>query len=209
MNLTEADKAYIKIKEKIITLEMAPGSVIRESELMEELELGRTPIREALMQLESDKLVTVVPRRGIFVTDISITDLQQLYEIRVELETLCACLATERITPEQLAAMRALVAELHDMNTSDPKRLMAWDRRFHRLLAEATANKFLSHECELFYNLSLRLWHFSLDRLNPEDLDLNSHIEILAAVEARNNERAQQVMRRHIQEFQEVLKLRF
>lgn len=208
MSLTEADKAYIQIKEKIITLEMPPGSVIRETKLMQELGMGRTPIREALMQLEADKLVIVAPRRGIFVTEISITDLQQLYEIRIELESLCACLATQRITPEQLAEMEALATEYRQNEIRDPRDLMAVDRRFHQLLAQATGNKFLSHECELFYNLSLRLWNFSLDRLKPRDLDVDTHVEILTAIKAGDSEQARLAMRRHIKEFQEVLKLR-
>ena len=83
MHLTDAGKAYLQIKEKIITVEMLPGSVIQESKLMEELSLGRTPIREALKQLQSENLVVVAPRRGMFVADVAITDLQQVYEVRV------------------------------------------------------------------------------------------------------------------------------
>ncbi len=90
MTLTDADKAYRQIKEKIVTVQMMPGSVIREAELMDNLRFGRTPIREALKRLQTESLVDVVPRRGLFVADITITDLQQIYEVRVEVESLCA-----------------------------------------------------------------------------------------------------------------------
>jgi len=102
MVVTDADKAYKQIKEKIVTIEMKPGAVIREVELMADLKLGRTPIREALKRLQSENLVIATPRRGMFVSDVAITDLTQIYEIRVELEALCARLAAERINPKQL-----------------------------------------------------------------------------------------------------------
>ena len=73
-------------QEKIVSLELPPGSVIDEAGLQEELDLGRTPIREALKRLSLEKLVVIIPRRGMFVSDIGITDLQQLYEVRVVLE---------------------------------------------------------------------------------------------------------------------------
>ena len=77
----------------IVTLELAPGSVIDEAELQEELQMGRTPIREALKRLSLESLVSIVPRRGMFVTNIGINDLQRLLEVRLELETLAVRLA--------------------------------------------------------------------------------------------------------------------
>ncbi|MEE8391378.1 MAG: GntR family transcriptional regulator, partial [Anaerolineae bacterium] len=98
-----SEKAYRLIKEKIITLELSPSKVISEQSLMEDLGLGRTPIREALLQLAKEDLVTVVPRRGMFVADISITDLQKISEVRIVLEGFCARLAAQRITKDQIA----------------------------------------------------------------------------------------------------------
>lgn len=206
MNLTEADKAYLKIKDRIVTLDLLPGSVLRESQLMQELGLGRTPIREALMQLEAEKLVVVVPRRGMFVADISLTDLQQLYEIRAELEPLCAGLAAGRITPDQLELLRAWAGSYQLADKSDKRTLMQLDRQFHHMLAEATANKFLLNEFEIFYNLSMRIWYLSLDRIRPEDIDLADHLDILAAVEKHDCELAARTMRQHIHSFHNTLK---
>ncbi|RME48678.1 MAG: GntR family transcriptional regulator [Caldilineae bacterium] len=206
MTLTDADKAYRQIKEKIITVQLPPGSLIREADLMAELGLGRTPIREALKKIQAENLVTVVPRRGMFVTDITITDLQQIYEVRVELERLCARLATERITPEQRAAMRELVAAMQTAHPADKEHLITLDRRFHHLLAEATGNKFLKTEFEHFYNLSLRIWHLALNRLQGADLDLSAHAEILSAIEAGDAERAARRMQAHIRHFHDTIK---
>jgi len=91
--VTDAHQAYALIRERIITTQMMPGALIQINDLMAELGLGRTPIREALKLLEVENLVTVSPRRGMFVTDVSVTDLLQVHELRMELEPLCAGLA--------------------------------------------------------------------------------------------------------------------
>lgn len=207
MNLTDADKAYNQIKEKIITVEMPPGSVIRENQLMQELGLGRTPIREALKQLQTESLVVVAPRRGMFVADITITDLQQIYEVRVEIESLCARLAAGRITPEQLVEMSHLISSYQSVDTYDKTSLLVFDRRFHNLVARAAGNKFLRSEFEVFYNLSLRIWYLALNHIQPADVNVEAHIGILTALEARNSEDAERMMRRHIQHFHDSIKL--
>ncbi|MFQ5575915.1 MAG: GntR family transcriptional regulator [Anaerolineae bacterium] len=207
MTLTDADKAYQQIKEKIVTVQMPPGSVIREAQLMQELGLGRTPIREALKQIQTENLVVVAPRRGMFVADITITDLQQIYEVRVELESLCAGLAAQRCTPEQLAAMTALAAEYLSGPTDNKKELIALDRRFHHLLAQAAGNKFLRNEFELFYNLSLRIWHLALGHIKPQDLNLDAHLVILAAIESKDSRCAREQMAQHIQHFHDTIKM--
>ncbi len=112
MLLTDAQRAYSEIKERIVTTAMRPGAVIEEAALMADLGLGRTPIREALKLLEAEKLVVVSPRRGMFVADVSLTDLRELEEVRLELESLAARLAVQRMTPWEVDEMRRLVAEL-------------------------------------------------------------------------------------------------
>jgi DNA-binding GntR family transcriptional regulator len=207
MNPTDADKAYREIKGKIITVEMPPGSIIHEVQLMEALDLGRTPIREALKRLQAENLVVVAPRRGMFVAEIAITDLQQIYEVRVELESLCARLAAERITPEQLEEISCLVTEYQGGDRRDKKWLMTLDRRVHFLLAEAAANKFLRTEFEVFYNLSLRIWYLALNEVQPEDIDVEAHLEVLEAVKTQNAELAERRMRKHIKHFHDAIKL--
>lgn len=206
MAMTNADIAYRVIKEKIITTEMPPGSLIQESQLMEELNLGRTPIREALQQLEAEKLVVVVPRRGIFVTDVQITDLQQIYEIRVRLEGLCARLAAERAAAEQIEEMESCCQQMAKPNRLDSRELVLIDRNFHRLLAQATHNRLLMDEIELFYNLSLRLWYLALNRIKSKGLDTDRHQAILQAIKDRDAHHAEQLMRQHIQRFQEKIR---
>ena len=81
-----SDQAYYRIRELIVTLELAPGSPVSERELMERLALGRTPIREALQALARERLVEVYPRRGMFVSRVDVRDLAGLSEVRLTLE---------------------------------------------------------------------------------------------------------------------------
>ncbi|MGD9148513.1 MAG: GntR family transcriptional regulator, partial [Anaerolineae bacterium] len=160
-----SDKAYQLIRHKIITLELPPLSAIDEQALMEDLQLGRTPIREALQRLAAEDLVLLAPRRGMFVADISITDLQKIFEARMVLEAFCAQLAAQRATSEQLAEMARVMQEMDHVPDGDNRALMAIDERFHELLYEAADNDFVADTLKRLHALSFRLWHLVLDRL--------------------------------------------
>ncbi|MEY4339336.1 MAG: hypothetical protein RLZ14_1186, partial [Actinomycetota bacterium] len=94
MSLSE--RAYHEIRRMIVRLELAPGAVVRDDELQARLGLGRTPIREALQRLERDQFVTVIPRRGVFVSGIDVSELAVLYETRATLEPYAMRLACAR-----------------------------------------------------------------------------------------------------------------
>lgn len=206
MTPTNADIAYQIIKEKIITIEMPPGSTIQESELMKQLNLGRTPIREALKQLETDKLVVTVPHRGTFVADIQITDLHQIYEVRVYLEGLCARLAAERATRAQVEELKSCCQKMQNPDQAETRALILVDRQFHRLLAQAAHNRFIADEVEVFYNLALRLWHLSLHKVTSIDLDTERHSAVLEAIKGGQGSRAEELMKQHIQRFHQAIK---
>jgi DNA-binding GntR family transcriptional regulator len=204
---TDATRAYALIKEKIINLELAPGTVINDAVLTEEFGFGRTPIREALKLLEAERLVVTVPRRGIFVAHVSITDLQQISEVRVELEGLATRLAVERATAGELAGLRAcLDAAAGNGESGSAETRLAQDRKLHQLLAAAAHNKFLESEIERFYDLSARLWYLAIERLPAHEVDVLSHQQILDALEQRDVERAERLMREHIRNFQRTVK---
>ncbi len=206
MSPTDSDLAYRRLKERIVTIDMRPGSPIREADLMTELSLGRTPIREALKRLEAEDLVISTPHRGMHVAEIAITDLMQIYEVRVELEALSARLATERVQPEQLERMRALASEYEERDLTDLKRLFHLDRRFHLALADAAHNRFLKREIDRYYDLSLRIWHLALQFVRPSDVDVHAHLEMLDCIEAGDAEGAEEEMRGHIRHFHTTIK---
>ena len=201
-----SERAYQLIKEKIITLELSPSSLINEQTLMEELELGRTPIREALQRLSAEGLVIVVPRRGMFVASINITDLQKVFEVRLPLEGLCARLAAQRITEEQITQMEAIFQNLEQVQSADSEVLIAIDERFHHLLYEAAGNEFLAEALDRLYAPSLRLWHLVLDQLSDVRGAIEQHEEVAEALKAGDGERAEKLIQQHIAKFQQEIK---
>jgi DNA-binding GntR family transcriptional regulator len=205
-NITDADRAYERIKQMIVTLKLKPGAVIQEQQLINQLSLGRTPIREALNRLEVENLVIIEPRRGIFVADIAITDLTQIYEVRKELEALAACLATARADAADIARLELLVEEYRTIDPADLEALFAIDREFHMTLAHATNNSFLIRELDLFYNLSLRIWYLALSSVSASDIDVEAHLEILIAIQHRNPQMAEERMREHIRCFHQAIR---
>jgi DNA-binding GntR family transcriptional regulator len=205
-NITDADRAYERIKDMIVTLKLRPGAVIQEQHLRDQLNLGRTPIREALNRLEVENLVIIEPRRGIFVADITITDLTQIYEVRKELEALTASLATARASAADIAQLESLVEEYRVIDPTDLEALFAVDRKFHMTLARATNNAFLIRELDLFYNLSLRIWYLALNSVSASDIDVDAHIEILDAIQNRNPHLAEDRMREHIRRFHQAIR---
>lgn len=201
-----SDKAYQLIKHKIITLELPPRSAIDEQALMEDLQLGRTPIREALQRLAAEDLVFFAPRRGIFVADVSLTDLQKIFELRIILEGFCARLAAQRVTADQVAEMRSVIQELSQLPIGDSRKLMAIDERFHELLYEAADNEFLADTLRRLHALSFRIWHLVLDRLGNVKSAMEQHIEIVQALQVRDEAQAEALLQRHVIEFQQEIK---
>lgn len=201
-----SEKAYRLIKEKVVTLELPPSAVIDEHVLMRELELGRTPIREALQRLDSEGLVNIVPRRGTFVNDISVTDLQKIFELRIILEGFCARLAARRITDEQLEKMESVLQELEQLRDGDPRALMSIDKRFHRLLYTSADNEFMTDVLNRLYDLSLRLWYLVLNRLEEVRHSIEQHRDVYQALKDGDADRAEALIRKHIVEFQHGIK---
>src|ERR671929_824562 len=126
-----ADRAYVELRDQIVTLAIPPGAPINEESLGRELSLGRTPLREAIKRLALENLVAVYPRRGTFVTEINITDLAHISDVRVQLEGHAAYRAAQRLTPAQRDELDALLAEI-DRGEGEAAALMGLDARIHR-----------------------------------------------------------------------------
>src|SRR5688572_30824547 len=107
-----AEHAYVEMRDRIVTLQLPPGTVLREDELMSEMGIGRTPLREAVKRLALERLVEVQPRRGTFVSAVEAADIQNVTEVRAELEGCAAELAALRLDPDTRATAEALLQEL-------------------------------------------------------------------------------------------------
>lgn len=200
---SRSEAAYRIIKEKIVTLELPPASLLNEADLMTELDLGRTPIREALQRLALENLVVILPRRGTIVADLNMSDLQKIFEIRLELEVLAVRLAAERATPAQIAVMEALFAQADEIiRQGDYHQLIHLDHQAHRLLAQAAQNEFLEETLERMYTHILRLWYVSLHKVSRLAEAIAEHRDIIAAVKSGDSCRAAEIMRAHITGFQ-------
>ena len=203
---SQGERAYLLIRDQIVTLKLKPGSVIEETRLRSDLQLGRTPIREALQRLAHENLVSFVPHRGTFVTDINITDLGRITEVRVEMEGYAARLAAERAGPGERAAMEALMWELEGIDAGDYHALMQLDQRIHRLVYQAARNEFLQDALEQYFNLSLRVWFLVLDRGVRLKEAVQEHRDLLDAIVSRDAARAESAMRRHVIGFEEAIR---
>ena len=201
-----SDKAQRSIRQKIITLELPPLSAIDEQALMDDLGVGRTPIREALQRLAEEGLVIAIPRRGMFVADISVTDLQKIFELRLVLEGFCARLAAQRATDQQLAQMEAVTEHLDDLPNGEPDALMEMDAQFHELLYQAADNEFLAQTLRRLHALSFRLWYLVLNRLGDVRGAMAQHGWVADALKAKDGARAEALMQQHVSDFQQRIK---
>jgi DNA-binding GntR family transcriptional regulator len=198
-----ADRAYDELRDRIVTLRLPPGTALREDELMREMGIGRTPLREAVKRLALENLVAVQPRRGTFVTAVDAADIVHITEVRAELEGYAAELAAVRMTGELRAQAEALLHEVEELGRlEDQDGLMRFDARIHRFTWEASGNPYLRATLERYFTLSLRVWYLVLDRVPGLGHAVHDQSHLIEALLARNGSRARSIMREHVLAFQ-------
>ena len=203
---SQSELAYQRLLARIVSLEMPPGSVVNEAQLREDLKIGRTPIREALQRLAGENLVRSIPHRGTFVTDVNITDLARITEVRVVLESHAARLAAEKLGGADREAIEELLELLGRGYVTDQSDLMELDQQIHRAIYHAARNPFLESTLERYFNLSLRLWYLVLDREVRLREAVDVHVELLRAILAGEGERAEAIMRKHVSGFEREIR---
>lgn len=203
MELVRVDtqRAYDLIRERITTLELEPGSPINEQELAQDLDMGEVPVREALVLLAHDRLVVISSRHGLHVADVNVPDLEQLSEVRVALESLSARLAAQRATADDLAVLDALRLERGAGPPAERRMLFELDHKFHQAVARAAHNRHLNDSLERLFGLSQRLWYLAVPRLGFLPSAIEKHVELVDAIHAREPDRAEQIMRDHVEDF--------
>jgi len=185
------DRAYGEIEEMIITLRLAPGSAISESDLSAHLGIGRTPIREALQRLARERLVSIFPRRGIIVTEINVASQLRLLEVRRELERLISRSAARRATDDERDRFRALAAAFEAAaKANDDVTFMRIDRDFNVLCSAASHNEFAAGAMSLMHSLSRRFWYLHYKQAADMPLTAKLHADIARAIAAGDEERA-------------------
>lgn len=204
-----ADLAFNRLRDRLIFLDIAPGQPLNEAQLGQELEVGRTPLREALKRLESERLVTTFPRRGTFATTVDITALSEVSEVREVLEPLAAELATRRLDPHSRAELESLKDQLetagpgHSPGAQDPLR---WDSSIHRALYRGTGNTHLEATLIHYGNLATRIWCLAATRTPTPQEHVTGHAQLLEAVLAGRADAAAEIMREHVHEFETYMR---
>jgi DNA-binding GntR family transcriptional regulator len=202
-----ADRAYAELRDRIVTLRIPPGAPIDEDELGRALEMGRTPVREAIKRLSLENLVTVFPRRGTFASEINITDLAHISDVRKQLESHAAYRAAERISESQRRELAALLEELAGSQGSDDLvELMALDARVHRFIHRCAGNPFMEETLGRYFNLSLRIWHLVIDRLPHLFARVHEHDDLLRAIAAGDAEGARAILAQHVDTFEREIR---
>ena len=198
-----AERAYLDLRDRIVTLRLAPGTILREDALMREMKIGRTPLREAVKRLALENLVAVQPRRGTSVTAVEASDIVSISEVRAELESYAAEIAALRMNDGAREAAEGLLQEIDEVTRPhDQEWLMRFDERIHRFTWEATGNRYLVDTLERYFTHSLRIWYLVLDRVPGLGHSVHDQMHLLNALLERDGERARTIMREHVLEFQ-------
>ncbi|MGW2403024.1 GntR family transcriptional regulator [Streptomyces sp. NPDC001739] len=206
--LSLAERAYRAIRDRLVMLEIRPGAPINEDQLAQSLGVGRTPVREALKRLQYERLITTYPRRGTFATDVNITDLAHISEVRLELEPLAAAQAARRATAADRATLTAVRQELEsvDSHRRDADELMRLDLQVHRAIYAATHNPYLEDTLVRHDNLATRIWCLFVERMSDMAGHVEEHGPLIEAIVAGAPDQAAQLARDHVEGFERAIR---
>ncbi|WP_449287779.1 GntR family transcriptional regulator [Marinobacter salarius] len=158
--VTLTEQAYKEIEELIVTLQLPPGEVLSESSLTKQLAIGRTPIREALQRLALEGLVVILPRRGIFVSEVNVRSQLELLRVRREIERLMVRLAASRATAlEHERFLHIADAMVKTSDSNDDVEFMRLDQEFNSLVSSTCRNEYARKSMGLLQGLARRFWY--------------------------------------------------
>ena len=194
------EQAYRLIKEAILFNRFRVGAIYSQDDICKELGISRTPVREALLELQKDGYVSFSRGKGVQVVPVSDRDARDILETRMYIECINAKLAANRAAQRDLQAMRESLDRLRDqLSTRDGQHLYRLDHIFHRAVAAATQNRLLYRECELLLDHYLR---FEVKSVYNNSIDakivFDEHVAICDAIAEGSAERAEQAMARHL-----------
>ncbi len=203
---TLAEQAYQKLRRMIVKLDYAPGDVLREDAIQQRVGIGRTPVREALQRLAREHFITVIPRRGMFVSGIDVSELSILFETRTVLEPYVARLAAARGLERHWEAMDNTLGS-PDGSSLDPGRLMEVDRKCHEIMWEAADNRFLLDTLDMLYAQSDRLWNLYLSEVSDMGEAVAEHHLLLDALRSGRGDEAAAIMEAHVRSFDSQIRV--
>ena len=185
------DRAYVALEEMICTLRLEPGEVLSEGALSERLRIGRTPVREALQRLAREGLVTVLPRRGVLVSEFNVKKQLRMLEVRRELERLMARSAAARATDEERARFETVARAMHESaDAGDDIGFMRLDHEFNVLVSQTNRNEFASEAISLMAGLSRRFWFMHHRQAGDLSMIARLHADIAMAIASGDGDAA-------------------
>lgn len=198
------DQAYSTLEEMIVTLKLPPGAAVSEAGLSEALGIGRTPIREALQRLARERLVTILPRRGIIVSEINVKSQLRLLEVRREVERLVVRSAARRAQPEERARF-AEIARIFEKSarSNDETTFIRTDREFNDLCTQSARNEFGTGAMMLMHSLSRRFWFIHYKQAADMPATAKLHADIARAISQGDERAAADALDRLIDEIEE------
>ncbi len=196
---------YTELKKRIVFLKYKPKQVLSIKELAKEFSVSPIPVREVLILLEAEKLVHIIPNNGIYVTDISLQELKDVFEIRLFLVGLAGKLAAQRITSEELEKMKELLNRIKKEDNRN--KLIQLDAEFHDLLNSSTKNQTLVETLKRLRNQIGRLWYFAKEndiysRHIPQDIE-----NLITALGEKDQTQCEQIMTDHAMHFINQIKI--
>lgn len=198
--------AYVQIKQRIISCHLRPGEAINEAQLTQLLGLGRTPVHQALHRLEMEGMVTILPRKGVMVTPISLNDILDMIEVRRTNEELCVRLAVERAQEEDFIVMREIIGRTQPLLARrDVKGLMEVDLQFHLAISAAARNRVLAELLRNLHEKQARFWFLTLSEMHHSERIYDEHMQILTAMENRDSAAAVKAIHVHIDDFRRAI----
>lgn len=198
---------FNKIRNDILSGNFAPGEELKEATLGKQLGVSRTPVREALRQLELEGLVQIAPNRGAKVIGISRQDVEDIYLMRARLEGLAARKAARQIKEEDLAELEEviLLSEFH-VKKPESNQMVRLDGRFHEIMYRSSGSRMLDHVLTDFHHYVKMARSSSVKSKHRAEESVKEHKKILEAIKARNEDLAEQLASEHIQHVIENLK---
>ena len=198
-NRSRVQRVRDELEDDIVNGRMAPGDQVHLEALVQRFGVSRTPVREALQQLEASGLVVVVPKRGTYVARVGMTELIQMFEVMAELEALCASLAARRVQPAALVE----IAEAHkacerEASAQDANAYYYANEQFHHLIYQACGNPFLVQQTTMLKNRLKPYRRLQLRLRNRIAQSLAEHRQIVEALQQGDSEAAARVAREHV-----------
>ncbi len=198
-NYSLRGRVFTKLREDILSGVYHENEELKENTIGLELGVSRTPVREALRQLELEGLVTMIPNKGAYVTGITKKDIHDIYLIRSYLEGLCAKWACEHITQAQIEALDEVLylSEFH-YKKSHHEQMVELDNKFHELIYEASGSKILYHVLSDFHHYVERIRKITLAQPNRASKANEEHAAILDAIKKRDGALAESLAHEHM-----------